>query len=66
MEKQEKLFWTPDDVRHEIFDDQVSKSTLLNLLRSKKIPSIRLGRRWYIPSTWVKTQVNIGQGREEQ
>lgn len=64
MDGAERKFWTPDQIRHDVFDDQVSKSTLLKLLRKKEIPSIRLGRRWYIPATWVDAQLEVGEIRK--
>lgn len=60
MAANERKFWSPDQVRHEIFLDEISKTTILTMLRKGKIPSIRMGRRWFIPSTWVQEQLNVG------
>lgn len=60
MVENERKFWSPDQVRHELFLDEISKTTILVMLRKGQIPSIRMGRRWFIPSTWVQAQLNVG------
>lgn len=57
-----KKFWTPNEVRTEIFGDNISKTTLLMLIHREKIPAIRLGNRWYIPAYWVNQQIKISEG----
>jgi excisionase family DNA binding protein len=67
MKDREKLYWTPDEVREQIFGNQVSKATLLNQIHEKKIPAIRVGSRWYIPAHWVDERIRFArnQGKEE-
>ncbi len=60
----EKKFFTPDDVRHEVFSDQISKGTLMTMIHEKEIPSIRMRKRFYIPAYWVMEQLNISEGKE--
>lgn len=60
FEDTKRKFWTPDQIRHELFLDEISKFTILNMLRKGKIPSIRMGKRWFIPTKWVEAQLNIG------
>lgn len=61
-----KMYWTPSEVRSKIFDNNVSKSTLISLIHLQKIPAIRLGNRWYIPACWVDRQISIAQGATEE
>lgn len=60
MDASRRKFWSPDQVRHEIFLDEISKTTILVMLRKGQIPSIRMGRRWFIPTSWVQAQLNVG------
>ena len=60
-----KNFYTPEDVRHEVFSDQISTGTLLTMLHNKEIPSIRMRRRFYIPGYWVRQQLDIAHGKGE-
>jgi len=55
----DKMFWTLDEVRDQIYDGKVSKSTMFNMVRSGKIPSTRLVRRIFIPGWWVDRQIAI-------
>ena len=61
----EKNFYTPEDVRQEVFSNQISTGTLLTMLHNKEIPSIRMRRRFYIPGYWVRQQLDIAQGKGE-
>ncbi|MCH3949677.1 MAG: helix-turn-helix domain-containing protein [Acidaminococcus sp.] len=63
MEKQERKFWTPEQVRIEIFNKEISKSTLLNLIHDGAIPAMRVGRRIYIPAYWVKQKIEFADGQ---
>ena len=65
MEKK-KMYWTTSEVRSMIFDNNVSKITLISLIHLQKIPAIRLGNRWYIPTYWVDRQIRIAQGVIEE
>ncbi len=56
-EERKRKFWTPDQIRHEIFLDEVSKATILKMLHKDQIPSIRMGNRWFIPDSWVQTHL---------
>lgn len=56
------MYWTPNEVRSEIFSDNISKSTVLALINKGEIPAIRLGHKWYIPRYWVEKQLRIAQG----
>lgn len=56
-EERKRKFWTPDQIRHEIFLDELSKSTILKMLRRGQIPSIRMGNRWFIPDSWVQAHL---------
>lgn len=60
IDNAKRKFWSPDQIRHEIFLDEISKSTIMNMLRKGQIPSIRMGKRWFIPSAWVEEQLNVG------
>lgn len=62
-EERKRKFWTPDQIRHEIFLDEVSKATILKMLHNGQIPSIRMGNRWFIPDSWV--QVHLLDQTEE-
>lgn len=60
FEESKRKFWSPDQIRREIFLNEISKSTILNMLRKGQIPSIRMGKRWFIPSAWVEAQLHVG------
>ncbi|MDD6287134.1 hypothetical protein FX155_01290 [Acidaminococcus fermentans] len=60
----EKKFFTTDEVRHEVFSDQISKGTILTMIREKEIPSIRMRKRFFIPAYWVNEQFRIAEGKE--
>lgn len=60
----QKMYWTPSEIRTKVFSDNISISTLLVLIHRKKIPAIRLGNRWYIPAWWVNQQINIAKGED--
>lgn len=64
--KAEKKFWTPQGVRHTVFSDQISLSTLMALIHRKEIPSIRLGVRFYIPYGWVNQQLKFAEQESPQ
>ena len=55
-----RAWWTLEDVIHVVFADQLSKTTLYNLVRSGKVPSTRFGHRWFIPNSWVQYQIRQG------
>lgn len=54
-----RKYWSPDQIRHEIFLDEVSKSCILTMLRRGQIPSIRMGKRWFIPASWVNSHLEV-------
>lgn len=60
----EKKFYTPEDVRHEVFSGQISASTIMSMLHANEIPSIRMRKRYYIPAYWVIAKMNIADGKE--
>ena len=49
----------------EIFDHQISPTTVNVLIRKGKIPSVGLGRRNLIPVAFVREQLEKGAGRDE-
>ena len=57
--RKDKLYWTPSEVCKFIFSDEISKTTILNLIHQGKIPAIRLASRWYIPKWWVERKIEL-------
>ena len=49
----------------EIFDHQISPTTVNVLIRKGKIPSVGLGRRNLIPVSFVREQLAKGAGYNE-
>ena len=49
----------------EIFDHQISPTTVNVLIRKGKIPSVGLGRRNLIPVSFVREQLATGAGYNE-
>ncbi len=49
----------------EIFDHQISPTTVNVLIRKGKIPSLGLGRRNLIPVAFVREQLEKGAGYHE-
>ncbi len=55
----ERNFLTPREFR-DVFDGQVSVTTINVLIRQGKIPSARMGRKNLIPVSFVREQLNKG------
>ena len=56
---EERNFITPKELA-EIFDNQLSVTTINVLIREGKIPCSKLGRKNLIPVTFVREQINKG------
>lgn len=56
---EERNFITPKELS-EIFDNQLSVTTINVLIREGKIPCSKLGRKNLIPVTFVREQINKG------
>ena len=57
-----KLLYTPEEVRSLVFDNKISKSTLINYLRDGKIQGLRVGRKWFVTQAAVNSLVNRARG----
>ncbi len=58
---QERNFLTPREMR-EVFDCQLSITTINELVRVGKIPASKLGRKNLIPVWFIKEELNKGVG----
>ena len=56
---EERNFITPQELS-EIFDHQISVTTINKLIKEGKIPCTKLGRKNLIPVTFAKEQLNKG------
>lgn len=56
---EERNFITPKELA-EIFDNQISVTTINVLIREGKIPCSKLGRKNLIPVTFAREQINKG------
>ena len=56
---EERNFITPAELS-EVFDHQISVTTINVLIRKGKIPCTKLGRKNLIPVTFAKEQLNKG------
>jgi len=51
---EEHQFMTVEEVAREL---RVQRSCVLKLLRRKRLPGVRLGRKWLIPVDWFKDYI---------
>ena len=59
QEKETKqLFFTLDEVRKIVFQNHISKSTLINMIRAKQLPVTKMMHRNFVPRWWILEQVN--------
>lgn len=56
---EERNFLTPAEMR-EVFDGQISVSTINELVKSGKIPASKLGRKNLIPVWFVRREIMKG------
>lgn len=59
---EQRNFVTPKELS-EIFDKQISVTTINALIREGKIPCTKMGRKNLIPVTFAKEQINKGLHR---
>lgn len=59
---EQRNFVTPKELS-EIFDKQISVTTINVLIREGKIPCTKMGRKNLIPVTFAKEQINKGLHR---
>lgn len=51
---EEHQFMTVEEVAGEL---RIQRSCVLKLLRQKRLPGVRLGRKWLIPVDWFKDYI---------
>ena len=61
--EQNKLYYSVNEVRECVYSGCVSRSTLLKMIHSNMIPSVRIMSRIFIPQWWVLKQIDIALGR---
>jgi len=58
MTKQ-KYYYTLKELKHEIYSDVISITTLQNLVRQNIIPTVRIAGRILVPAWWVEEQIEL-------
>ena len=58
MTKQ-KYYYTLKELKHEIYTDVISITTLQNLVRQNIIPTVRIAGRILVPAWWVEEQIEL-------
>ena len=61
-EKQEKLFYTLQDIKEQVYQNDVSIATLQNMVHTGKMPSVRVMSKIFVPRWWVEEQIAIAMG----
>lgn len=54
-------YYTIDDVFNNVYNRQISKTTIHKLCREGKIPSERFVRKFLVPAWWVERQLAKAQ-----
>ena len=61
-----KLYFTVKDIRQILFSNQISKATIMTMIKNDEIPTLRLRRRYLVPRWWVELQVEKAIGEEHE
>lgn len=59
-------YYTIDQVYNDVYNRQLSKTTIHKLCRAGKIPSERIVRKFLIPAWWVQEQLARAQAPQKQ
>ena len=54
-------YYTIDQIYNDIYNRQISKTTIYKLCRKGKIPSERFVRKFLVPAWWVDRQLAKAQ-----
>ncbi len=66
MTENKPNYYTIDQVYNDVFNRQLSKTTIHKLCRAGKIPSTRIVRKFLIPAWWVSEQLKAAQAPQPQ
>ena len=59
-------YYTIEYIYDNVFNKQLSKTTIHKLCRNGTIPSVRLVRKFLIPAWWVSEQLKAAQAPQPQ
>ena len=59
-------YYTIDEVFNDVYNRQLSKTTIHKLCRNGTIPSTRLVRKFLIPAWWVEAQLKAAHAPQPQ
>lgn len=59
-------YYTIDDLYNNVYNRQLSKTTIHKLCRDGTIPSTRLVRKFLIPAWWVEKQLKAAHTPQTQ
>lgn len=54
-------FYTIDQIYENVYNRQLSKTTIHKLCRAGTIPSQRIVRKFLVPAWWVEQQLQLAQ-----
>ena len=58
-----KIYFSVNEVRRIVFDNGISKSSLMTMLHNGTIPCERFMNRYFVPCWWVDEQIAKATGK---